>query len=494
MSKDSNIDPDEKGGNSVPAPGVSPSSTTENGGPFTSLRFPNFRLLFTGSVLAYAIQWIQQVILSWLAYNITGSGTILGTVTLVMAAASLCGLLVVGILVDYFNRRKVMLIETIGTFAVTAALGLVLFTGHTNIAYLFVFSFFIGFIQNIDGTIRRVLVFDIVPRAQTPAAISLTQTGWSLMRVAGPSIAGFLLLWFGRRKLSRPGRCLCAHHHDHYPDEAAGLEKGSGWASPLRQIKDGVGYLFKQPVTRVFTLIGIILPILVIPIFSTLPPIYAVKVFGDESGKVLGFLMASIGVGGIIGGVVTTYMRRLEHWGLIQMASLFLLSLALIAFTFSSYLPVAMALLAVAGFFELIFLNTNQVLIQLAIPDKLRGRVTAAISLTWILTPLGSLLAGAGSDFLGGPKSDYHCTRQYDHSYSDSYFPGFSDRTELPVESWHEFKIGAVKTSIYPGWSSLNVLALIWFFDRYFPNAFAAFPTRQPRSLQSISPLLISNE
>ena len=87
------------------------------------------------------------------------------------------------------------------------------------------------------------------------------------------------------------------------------------WTSPFRQLKDGVSYLFKEPVTRVFTIIGIILPILVIPIFSTLPPIYAVKVFGDKSGKVLGFLMASVGVGGIVGGVVSAYMRRIEHWG-----------------------------------------------------------------------------------------------------------------------------------------------------------------------------------
>ena len=60
--------------------------------------------------------------------------------------------------------------------------------------------------------------------------------------------------------------------------------------------------------------------------------------------------------------------------------------------------------MALAGFFELIFLNTNQVLIQLAIPDKLRGRVTAAVSLTWIMAPLGNLLAGGGSDLFGGPR------------------------------------------------------------------------------------------
>jgi predicted MFS family arabinose efflux permease len=162
--------------------------------------------------------------------------------------------------------------------------------------------------------------------------------------------------------------------------------------------------LVSKPITRIFTLIGIIMPILVIPIFNILPPIYAVHVFGDDSGKVLGFLMASVGVGGIIGGVVTTYLRRLEHWGRLQLSSLFLLSLSLIAFAFTSTLSVALVLLALAGFFEIIFLTMNQVLIQLSISDELRARVTAVVNLTWILSPLGSLLAGSGSDLLGGPK------------------------------------------------------------------------------------------
>jgi len=102
--------------------------------------------------------------------------------------------------------------------------------------------------------------------------------------------------------------------------------------------------------------------------------------------------------------VVTAYLRRLEHWGRLQMASLLLLSITLLAFAFSTNLPVALALLALSGFFEIIFLTTNMTLIQLSIPDKLRARVTAATNLVWILSPIGSMLAGAGSDWLG-PKT-----------------------------------------------------------------------------------------
>jgi MFS family permease len=129
-----------------------------------------------------------------------------------------------------------------------------------------------------------------------------------------------------------------------------------------------------------------------------------VEVFGDESGKVLGFLMASVGVGGIAGGFVTASLGYLERRGLLQIASLFLLSLSLIGFAFSAILLISLALLAFAGFFEMVFLTTNQTLIQLSIPDKLRGRVTAVVNLNMALMPLGGLVAGVGSDLLGGPQ------------------------------------------------------------------------------------------
>jgi len=129
-----------------------------------------------------------------------------------------------------------------------------------------------------------------------------------------------------------------------------------------------------------------------------------VEVFGDKSGKVLGFLMASVGAGGIAGGIITASLGHLERRGILQLASLFLLSLSLIVFALSTTLWVALLLLALGGFFEMIFLTTNQTLLQLSIPDNLRGRVTSVVNLNMALMPLGGLIAGVGSDLLGGPK------------------------------------------------------------------------------------------
>ncbi|OGO24398.1 MAG: hypothetical protein A2Z28_01345 [Chloroflexi bacterium RBG_16_51_9] len=145
------------------------------------------------------------------------------------------------------------------------------------------------------------------------------------------------------------------------------------------------------------------MPLFIIPNYVALPPIYAKDVF-HGGPQTLGFLMASVGVGGIAGGVVVASLGRMERRGLLQLVSLFLLSVTLIAFAFSTNLLVALVFLALSGFFEMIYLTTNQTLLQLSIPDDLRGRVTSIVNLNAVLSPLGAFAAGASSDLLGGPR------------------------------------------------------------------------------------------
>ena len=381
------------------------SASVEKIGTFASLRIPNFRLLVTGTTLSNAAQWIQQVTLSWLVYDLTGSGTILGTINLVRSGALLGMIPIAGFFIDRLNRRTILLIENGWLFSITSTLGLMLVLGYSNISYLFVFTFLAGMVQTVDFSLRQVLVFDLVPRSLTPNGVALVQTGWSLMRSFGPGIGGFLILWFG------PGGNFLIQAGTYaliaitimqiiFPARTSGGIQGFS----LDHIREGIRYVMTEPTTRAFMMMGLVLPLLIIPIFVILPPVYAVEVFGDKSGKVLGFLMASVGIGGIAGGFVTASLGYLEHRGLLQIVSLFLLSLSLIAFAFSTMLLISLALLAVAGFFEMIFLTTNQTLIQLTIPDKLRGRVTTVVNLNFALMPLGGLVAGVGSDLLGGPK------------------------------------------------------------------------------------------
>jgi MFS transporter, DHA1 family, staphyloferrin A biosynthesis exporter len=374
-------------------------------GTFSSLSIRNFRFLLTGTVLSNAGQWIQQVTMSWLVYDITGSGVMLGTINLVRSLAAISMLPIAGVLIDRSSRRMIMLAVNGWIFAITLTLGILLLVGQAHVGMLFVFAFLGGLAQTVDGTLRQVMVFDLVPRSGAPNAVALIQTGWSLMRSFGPGIGGFLIIWVGAggNFLVQAGACvliaLTIVQISFPKRNTEGVR-----ASPLQNIKEGIRYVAGQKTTRTFMLMGFILPLFIIPIFGILPPIYAKDVFHGDAGT-LGLLLSSIGVGGIAGGVVVASLGRVQRRGLIQLAALFLMSVTLIGFAFSKTLWMALALLAVSGFFEMLFLTTNQTLLQLSIPDNLRGRVTAVVNLNAVLSPLGGLMAGAGSDLLGGPRA-----------------------------------------------------------------------------------------
>jgi MFS family permease len=376
----------------------------EEVGTFSSLRIRNFRFLISGTVLSNAAQWIQAVTLGWLVYDLTGSGTMLGTINLLRGMASLAMVPIAGLLIDRVNRRRLLLTQNAWLFIITLVMGLILVFGRPHIWYLFVFTFLGGLAQTLDMTLRQVIVFDLVPRARAPNALALISTGWSLMRSFGPGLGGFLILWIGAGGnflIQASAYVLIAISivQIRFPPPRPGIVLGS----PLQNIREGMRYLAKEKVTRTFMLMGFILPLFIVPTFSVLPPIYAKDVFHGEA-DILGILVASIGVGGILGGLVTASLGRVERRGLVQLATLFLLSLSLIGFAFCTKLWVALLCMALAGFFELIYLASNQAMLQLSIPDNLRGRVTSVLSLTYVLSPVGGMLAGAGSDLLGGPK------------------------------------------------------------------------------------------
>lgn len=369
-------------------------------GTFAALALRDFRLLLAGTTLSNAAQWIQMVTLGWLVYDMTGSGTMLGTVNLVRSVASLGLAPFAGVAIDRFDRRALMMSVKAWLFVITLTLGFLLIFSNIDIWHLFLFTFLAGMAQAVDMPLRQTATFDLVPRSLAPNAVALVQTGWSLMRSLGPGIGGFLILWFG------PGGNFLIQAAAYAliavtivpmvfpPLKSAGRQGG------LQNLVMGVKFVAGQRMTRTFMMMGWVLPLLIIPNYIALPPIYAKDVF-HGGPDVLGMLQSAVGVGGILGGVVTASLGPYERRGLVQLSSLFLLSLSLIGFALCSDLVLAMVSLAFSGFFEMIFLTTNQTLLQLSIPDELRGRVTSIVSLNAALAPLGAFVAGAGADLLG---------------------------------------------------------------------------------------------
>lgn len=377
------------------------SEQTTPPGTFAALHESNFSWFLLGTVLSNSAQWIQQVTLSWLVYELTASGTMLGSLNLVRSIATLGLAPLSGVAIDRLSGRVLLYATNGWLFTISLIFGFVLLLSPTVIWPLFIFALLGGVAQALSVPLNQTLVFTLVPRSMASSAVALVQTGWAVMRSIGPALGGFLILWFGPAGnffVQAGAYMLVALTllKLHLPAGHVRVQNSSA----LNSLREGLRYIAAERTTRAFILMGWVLPLFIIPIFWALPPIYAKDIFvgGPET---LGVLLSAVGIGGIAGGFVAASLGQFERRGLIQLASLLLLSVSLIGFALSMHLWMALICFVLAGFFEMIYLTTNQTLLQLSIPDALRGRVTGIVSLNAGLFPVGALIGGIGADLVG---------------------------------------------------------------------------------------------
>ena len=364
-------------------------------------RQPNFRWFFLGTFLANCATWTQGVTLSWLVYDLTASGAMLGTMSLVRNIASLGLSPVAGIAIDRRSRRSLMFLTNSWFLVINAGIALALLASITHVWPLLLFSLLNGTAQAIDFPLRQTVLFVLVPRRLTPSALGIDRTGWAVMRTLGPAIGAFLLVRIGA------GGSFLAQAALYAIIILAILQlrfaqrqpAGSGTAV-TSNFAEGLKHIVRNANTRAFAFMGCILTMFIIPVFVVMPAIYAKDLF-QGGPQVLGWLLSAVGFGGVLGGLVATLLIKIDYRGRVELGAMLLLGLAMVGFAFSTQLRVALVFFGLAGFFEMIFIITNQTLLQLSIPNELRGRVNGIITLTSALIPLGALIGGIGADTIG---------------------------------------------------------------------------------------------
>jgi MFS family permease len=370
-------------------------------GPFTVFRQANFRWFFLSTILANCATWTQDVTLSWLVYDLTASGAMLGTMSLVRTIATLGLSPMAGIAIDQRSRRSLMLLTSGWFVVINASLGLFLSAGITQVWPLLLFSLLTGIAQAIDLPLRQTILFVLVPRRLTPSALGINQTGWAVMRTLGPAIGAFLLVRMGAGGSFLIQAVIYAIImmiivQLRFPRQHS-AEPGTAVSSSFAE---GLRHIVKNANIRAFAFMGCILRLFIIPVFTVMPAIFAKDLF-QGGPQVLGWLLSAVGLGGVWGGFVATSLVKTDRRGQLELGAMLLLGLSLVGFAFSTQLWVALVFLGLAGLFEMVFLITNQTLLQLSIPDGLRGRVNGIITLSSGLLPLGSLIAGIGADTIG---------------------------------------------------------------------------------------------
>jgi MFS family permease len=382
-----------------------------------ALRHRNFQLFFSGQLISLVGTWMQTVAQSWLVYRLTGSGLQLGAVGFASQIPVFLFAPLGGIVADRSNRKHVVIGTQVASMVLAFVLAALTLSHYVKVWHVFVLAALLGVVNAFDIPGRQSFLVDMVGKDDLMNAIALNSSMFNGARVIGPAVAGVLVARLGE------GWCFFANAVS-YIAVIAGLmlmnvhapPRVSGKTSPWEHIVEGFQFVNRTaPIRALLILLGLVsitgMPYVVLmPIFADRilhsgGQEFAALIGSHDLGAVrLGILMGAAGVGALLGALtlaVRTGVKGLGTWVTVCCAG-FGVSLMLFAISKSFWLSVL--LLVPVGYFVMLQMASSNTLIQVMVPDVLRGRVMALYSMMFMgMAPLGALLGGALSDRLGAP-------------------------------------------------------------------------------------------
>ena len=375
-------------------------------------RSRDYRALVTGLGVSVLGNQLTMVAVPFQVYAITRSSLVVGLVSLAQLFPLIFGSLLGGSLVDAADRRKVLIVvETIGALC-SAALALNADLGP-RLWPLFVFPAVTAALGGIDSSARNAMLPRLVGMELLPASNAIFQTLFQTGAIVGPAVAGLLLAGAGVHliywidALSFLIAVSAALTMSPQPAPAAVAprpgESATGPAPPARpgwrSTLEGLRFVrTSQPMLGAY-LIDVNAMVFGMP--RALFPALAATVFGGGATTV-GLLYAAPGAGALLGALTSGWVGRVRRQGLAVVVAVLAWGAAITAFGMARWLPLALALLAVAGaadVFSAVFRNT---IIQFAGPDGMRGRLMGVQTAVVAGGPrLGDLEAGAVANAFG---------------------------------------------------------------------------------------------
>jgi len=368
-----------------------------------ALRHRNFQLFFGGQLISLIGTWMQNIAQDWLVYRLTGSSLLLGTVAFASQIPIFLLAPVSGIVADRWNRHRIVIATQSASMLLALTLATLTLSGRIRIWEIMVIASLLGVVNAFDIPARQAFLIDMVGRDDLLNAIALNSSMFNSARIIGPAIAGILVASVGE------GWCFFANGIS-YIAVITGLllmrltrkgelqKKGSALENMIE------GFRFARhtaPVRALLLLIGVV-SLAAMP-YTVLMPIFAGRIL-HGGARQLGMLMGATGIGALLGALTLASkadVKGLGKWVWIAATGF---GTSLILFTLSRHLWLSMALLVPTGFGMMVQMGATNTLLQVMVPDRLRGRVMSLYSMMFIgMGPIGALIGGAIAARIGAP-------------------------------------------------------------------------------------------
>jgi predicted MFS family arabinose efflux permease len=273
-------------------------------------------------------------------------------------------------------------------------------TGRVAVWHVLTIAALFSLITGLDWPVRVSMYPQLVSRSAFMSAVALNSFIWQATRMAVPAAGGLLIAatdtgvvfllgaaGFGVMLLVMAGM----------PHAPARPDSGSAW----QQVREGVSFIWHTALFRwliLLTFVGMFFS----QSFNQIMPVFAHLLGSGETG--FGYLLSAGGVGSVTGTLLVGGLQHHRRLGVLMLCGAALAAACVMLFASlarAGLFPLALVAVLLASGFTSVFMISAMTVMQLSVPDRLRGRVMGIHTMGFSLMPLGGLLLGFLAERLG---------------------------------------------------------------------------------------------
>jgi MFS family permease len=334
----------------------------------------DFRLVWSGLLITSAGSQFTLVAVFVQVKDLTGSAAAVGATGLAYLAGLVAGSFAGGAILDAWDRRRLLMMAQVGLATGSAILLGGAIAGEPPLWLIYAGLAVLAASSSLDGPTRSAITARVLDPAQLPAAQALNQVVWNTAALIGPLLAGLVIAWAGgvtvayaidlasigcmfvAASLLRP---MPPKREDHADTGLRAIREGFSFARRNRLI---MSTFVIDLIAMIFGLPRVLFPFLIVDRFHGSP-------------KAIGLLFAALAVGALLGALTSGWTGRVHRQGLAVIVSVVAWGVAIVAFGLSTWLWLGLAMLALAGWADVISAIFRTTILQMAAPDRLRGRL-----------------------------------------------------------------------------------------------------------------------
>ena len=372
-----------------------------------ALQSPRYRRFWLGSIFSTGATQLYFVGMGWLVFKLTESALYLGLLGAAMAVPTILATLAGGLVADHGNRGRILLITSILAGLALGILTILDLGDWVAVWQVLLLAALLGLISGFDLPARVSFFPALIEPHQMMSAVALNSILWQGTRMVLPAVGGvlialadtwiiFALCTVGFAVMAKI--LLSLQTPDTFRRDS---DRNRGLTAAWR-------FIFKEK------LFAVLIAMTWISMFFGTAYVQIMPVFAELLGtgeEGYGLLLSATGVGSVLGTILVGQLQNSPRLGGVMMGVSVLFSLSLILFAlvtglaadwrFAFALACGCAMLsAVGGSF---FLISSMTVMQLAVPDALRGRVMGIHSITFSLIALGGLVLGPLAELFSAP-------------------------------------------------------------------------------------------